>query len=163
MSNQKRSERTREQVTDGDSNSEGDGGQDLETALQESRELAAHLKEEVSALKAQLAKERLKVKEIWRKSCDQLWEFEEEIEYLKGMLEGLNPVESVPEVTQSRETPKPRRGKAPPVYIFSGESLDLLLDDWLPSLQRAADWNGWTDKEQLLQLAGHLRGRAFQE
>ena len=71
------------------------------------------------------------------------------------MLEGLNPVESV---TQSCVTPKPGRSKAPPVDIFSGESLDLLLDDWLPSLQKAADRNGSTDKEQLL----HLRGRAFQ-
>ena len=24
-------------------------------------------------------------------------------------------------------------------------------------------WNGWSDKEKLLQLAGHLRGRALQE
>ena len=28
---------------------------------------------------------------------------------------------------------------------------------------RAADWNGWSEKETLIQLAGHLRGRALQE
>ena len=28
---------------------------------------------------------------------------------------------------------------------------------------RAAEWNGWTDSEHLLQLAGHLRGKARQE
>ena len=88
---------------------------------------------------------------------------EEELESLKSMLERINPGEIEPVVTLSRVTTKPRRGKAPPVDVFSGESLDLLLDDWLPSLQRAADWNGWTEQEQLLQLAGHLRGRAFQE
>ena len=33
----------------------------------------------------------------------------------------------------------------------------------MPSLQRAADWNGWSAGEQLIQLAGHLRGRAWQE
>lgn len=38
-----------------------------------------------------------------------------------------------------------------------------LIDDWLPSLERAASWNAWTDEEKLLQLAGHLRGRTLQE
>lgn len=31
-----------------------------------------------------------------------------------------------------------RRGKAPPVVLFSGEDPELRLIDWLPSLQRAA-------------------------
>ncbi len=56
-----------------------------------------------------------------------------------------------------------RRGKAPPVDSFTGEEPDVQLDDWLPALQRAAKWNGWTEQELLLQLAGHLRGRALQE
>ena len=30
-------------------------------------------------------------------------------------------------------------------------------------LKRAADWNGWTDDNLLLQLAGHQKGRALQE
>ena len=30
-------------------------------------------------------------------------------------------------------------------------------------LEMAASWNSWTADEQLLQLAGHLRGKAFQE
>ncbi len=34
---------------------------------------------------------------------------------------------------------------------------------WLPSLIRAAKWNDWTETEQLIQLAGHLRGCALQE
>ncbi len=31
------------------------------------------------------------------------------------------------------------------------------------SLERAATWNSWSDDDRLLQLAGHLRGRALQE
>lgn len=55
-----------------------------------------------------------------------------------------------------------RRGKAPPVNPFDGESLDVLFEDWIPSLRRA-EWNGWSERETLIQLAGHLRGRALQE
>ncbi len=54
--------------------------------------------------------------------------------------------------------PRRRRGKAPPVEPFSGENPEVRLDDWLPALQRAAEWNQWTEEELLLQLAGHLRG-----
>ena len=31
------------------------------------------------------------------------------------------------------------------------------------ALQRAADWNQWTDQDTLIQMAGHLRGRALPE
>ena len=58
---------------------------------------------------------------------------------------------------------KSRRGKAPPVDPFTGEEPEIRLDDWLPSLERAATWNEWTEGELLLQFAGHLRGRALQE
>jgi hypothetical protein len=51
--------------------------------------------------------------------------------------------------------------KAPPVDPFNGEKPDLRLNDWLPNLERAALWNGWTDDELLLQFAGHLRGCAL--
>ena len=57
-----------------------------------------------------------------------------------------------------------RKGKAPPVDPFTGDPRgELNFDDWLPTLERAAKWNQWTEEEQLLQLAGHLRGRAFRE
>ena len=55
------------------------------------------------------------------------------------------------------------RGKAPPVQEFTGEDLESQLDDWLPSLERATEWNRWSPEEKLIQLAGHLRGRALQE
>jgi len=56
-----------------------------------------------------------------------------------------------------------RRGKAPPVDSFTRESLDILWEDWIPTLERAAVWNSWSEEEKLLQLAGHLRGKALQE
>ena len=57
----------------------------------------------------------------------------------------------------------PRRGKAPPIDPFSAEELDEQWDEWLPTFERVAEWNNWSDAECLLQLAGHLRGRARQE
>ena len=47
--------------------------------------------------------------------------------------------------------------------MFSEEGSENTLDDWLPALTRAADWNGWTKPELLIQLAGHLKSRARQE
>ena len=41
--------------------------------------------------------------------------------------------------------------------------METILDDRLPTLQRAATWNAWFEEEKLLQFAGHLRGRALQE
>ena len=56
-----------------------------------------------------------------------------------------------------------RQGKAPPVDPFTGEDPGVQLDDWLPALERASEWNGWSAGDLLLQFAGHLRGRALQE
>ena len=56
-----------------------------------------------------------------------------------------------------------RRGKAPPIDPYTAEDSEVRLEDWLPTLDRAATWNGWSDEEKLMQLAGHLRGRAVQE
>ena len=57
----------------------------------------------------------------------------------------------------------PRRGKAPPIDPFTAEDIGITFDDWLPILKQAAIWNEWTPEESLMQLAGHLRGRALQE
>ena len=54
-------------------------------------------------------------------------------------------------------------GKAPPVDVFSGEDPAIRVEDWFPSLERAASWNGWNSEEQLIQLAGYLRGKALME
>ena len=56
-----------------------------------------------------------------------------------------------------------RQGKAPPIQFLSAEDPAVLLDDWLPSLERASSWNGWSEKDKLMQLPGYLRGQALQE
>ena len=35
-----------------------------------------------------------------------------------------------------------RRGKAPPVDPFTSENDEMMWEDWLPTLERAATWNG---------------------
>ena len=56
-----------------------------------------------------------------------------------------------------------RRGKAPPIDPFRGNQPDVRLDNWLATLERATTWNGWSDDEKLMQLAGYLRGKAARE
>ena len=56
-----------------------------------------------------------------------------------------------------------RRGKAPPIDPFTADDPEITFDDWLPTLERAAIWNGWSEEETLMQLAGYLRNRALQE
>ena len=74
-----------------------------------------------------------------------------------------SPIVPATTIVASTSTRPTRRGKAPPVDPFSGEDSETTLDDWLPSLQRAAEWNGWAEEEKLMQLAGYLCGRARQE
>ena len=56
-----------------------------------------------------------------------------------------------------------RVGKAPPIDTFTGENSDVLWEDWLPTFERAAYWNNWSEDEKLLQLAEYLRKKALQE
>ena len=56
-----------------------------------------------------------------------------------------------------------RRGNAPLVETFTGDDREIRFDDWLSSLEHAAAWYKWTPEECLIQLAGHLKGRAHQE
>ena len=59
--------------------------------------------------------------------------------------------------------PTTRMGKAPPLEPFVGEGADMLYEEWLPSFERVTTWNGWGKAEKLIQLTGHLRGKALQE
>ena len=82
--------------------------------------------------------------------------------------DGRNQQQPVPTTPQDFVYPfemqnRGRRGKAPPIDPFSGENPEVTIEEWLPSLQRAVDWNEWTEQEIFIQLAGHLRGRALQE
>ena len=56
--------------------------------------------------------------------------------------------------------PPVRQGKAPPVESFNGEDTSVHWNDWLPTLEQAATWNNWSEQEKLIQLAGHLHGKA---
>ena len=57
----------------------------------------------------------------------------------------------------------PQWGKALPIDSFVAEDPEIRFDDWLPTLEKAATWNGWTEEETLMQLTGYLRNRALQE
>jgi len=57
----------------------------------------------------------------------------------------------------------PQLGKAPPIDSFMAEDPEIKFDDLLPTLERAATWNRWTEEETLMQLAGYLRNEALQE
>ena len=106
-------------------------------------------------------------------SDNEIAEREAEISELRAKLaeRESREIRVLEEGTTSGEEHKPRpspgrvvhRGKAPPVDAFTGEEADLHLEDWLPTLERASSWNGWTQEELLMQFTGYLRGRALQE
>ena len=39
----------------------------------------------------------------------------------------------------------------------------MRFEEWLLSFERVATWNDWGEAEKLIQLPGHLRGKALQE
>ena len=41
--------------------------------------------------------------------------------------------------------PSIRRGKAPPVEAFTGDNTAVHWDEGLPTLERAATWNNWSE------------------
>ena len=170
---------------------DGEGGA-LREALDQANQEKELLQNEVRELTEELGKLKIRVRELWGASCDHVVEHDrvitakdEEIASLREQLGRLSPSMSESEAhghhgsTTTRTVPplatslvhtaeheavrRPRRGKAPPVDPFTGENPAIRLDEWLPSLQRASRWNGWSSEEELMQLAGHLRGRALQE
>jgi len=158
-------------------------------ALEEEKQRSAAQMAELTALRESLAKEKQKVKRMWREKCEQLLTHEDEqdtkdaeIRTLKAELARLQGHSSGtllhgPEVTPTGSATPIRRleyevnrgpsgsrvGKAPPIDTFTGESVDVLWEDWLPLFERAAHWNGWTEEEKLLQIAGYFRRKALQE
>ena len=153
-------------------------------------ELRRTTSEEINRLRKALQKAEQKATRFWKLQCEQMLVHEEEMEAketeissLRGQLIVLQPTrvtlpspsvasgtrdsasvhEELLDDSPRRETvglSHGRKGKAPPVDAFTGESLDVMWEDWIPTLER---WNGWSDEEKLMQLAGHLRGKAQQE
>ena len=156
---------------------------DLEEKLAEHEAAEGHGEPgEVEKLKVDLKVAKEKAKQMWKFSCSQSREQEEQIAALEAEIALLkatksremssagSPSLSVPLSGRSSPVePDPvpvrpsRRGKAPPVDAFTGEDPAVKLEDWLPVLKRASLWNRWSQEEELIQLAGHLRGRALQE
>ena len=48
------------------------------------------------------------------------------------------------------QTPFCRCSKAPLIESFTGEELSIHWDNWLPTLERAATWNNWSEPEKLI-------------
>ena len=76
---------------------------------------------------------------------------------LSSLLTGHDSVEAAVQISTTR------RGKVPLVEAFTGDEATVHCDNWLPTLERAATWNNWSEQEKLIQLAGHLCGKAQRE
>jgi len=152
--------------------------EELRDALQKANEQIAELQLEIESLKAQVGQGKIRIKEIWQNSCDELLKHDEELAARDKEIAALRKTNSALELYSSDsqsvlsegtimsgngQESRKRAGRAPPIDYFTGESAEVLLEDWIPLLERAATWNGWTEEEKLLQLAGYLRGRARQE
>ena len=59
------------------------------------------------------------------------------------------------------EPSRGRKGKAPQVDSFSGGSLDVLWEDWIPTLEQAVLWK--MRKSCCNCMVSQLRGKAQQE
>ena len=147
--------------------------------LQNEQQRGRQQEAELGESKAVLEKEKRRVTRIWREKCDLQLSHKDamdakdvEIARLKARL----LVVTSPAAVSPQTVPSPgdrrvdetslvplQRGKAPPIDPFSAEGLDEQWDEWLPTFERAAEWNNWSDTECLLQLAGHLGGKARQE
>ena len=136
---------------------------------------------DLTSVKALLAKEKEKSKRLWQQSCkwyltheDKMGRKDIEIEELREqvtrLLRPTSPpplpgISSVATVVQNVGSPPAPLmiGKAPPVDPYTGEDPEVRWEDWLPTFERAASWNKWTDEEKVIQLAGHLRQKALLE
>jgi len=59
--------------------------------------------------------------------------------------------------------PKARKWRSTLVELFTGEEIEVHLVDWLPSLHRASQCNGWLGEEQVIRLTGYLKERPLQD
>ena len=142
-------------------------------------EVIKRFKRDMAALKLEVQHQTDRIKELWLKNCNLLGEIEkrdDKIIDLEGKLrlcKHPQPSPPPPSSSSGSNVSKSgnmhngplgqRRGRAPPVDPFWGDKEDLTFEDWLPTLERAAQWYGWTRPETLLQLVGYLRGRAWKE
>ena len=139
----------------------------MQAELQEAKAEIQTLRETVSSLQTRVDQGKDRIKQMWRENCryvaevdDELSRKDVEIQQLQEMIQelqtaatsgggGMPHAASIPVIPSETRpvgttgTRGARRGKAPPVDPSTGEDAETTLDDWLPSLQRAAEWNGW--------------------
>ena len=101
--------------------------------------------------------------EVHRKSMDLLPLHAAPIESLPAGTPAVSILATPPPGPESVTSRAPRHGKIPPVDAFTGENLEVRLEDWLLTLERVASWNGWSNEKRLMQVAGFLQGRTLQE
>lgn len=118
---------------------------------------------EIASLKARLRELESDSSEVPRESMDPPPTHATGIESLSARTATVPAHATPPPGPEPVTSRAPRRGKAPPVDAFTGENPEVRFEDWLPTLERAASWNGWSNEERLMQLAGYLRQRALQE
>ena len=135
---------------------------------------------EIETLRREIKVQTAKAKRFWTQKCEQLLTHETVVEEKDAEIARLQELisnrartttaaaaETLSEdnvsLSETEVVFRGRRGKAPPVDPFKGSDPELRFEDWLPTLERAATWNGWSQNEKLMQLAGHLRGKAARE
>ena len=134
-----------EQESDDGEEGCGEGDRPSEEEFQLLQAEKADLEQRLAEREAEPQQQTERYAQLWRLNCDQLREFDHLIEEKEAQVRELT-------------------GRVPPVDPFTGDPKGgLNFDDWWPTLERAAKWNQWTEEELLLQLAGHLQGRAFRE
>ena len=154
------------------------GGHPMDTSTTRSEIVIERLHEEITSLtgvvegqKSEIESQKTIIAVLWQRNHTHMAKLDDaltEIQRLKASQPGDRGSDrAVSGCGEEEGTPslhfRPRRGKAPPVQPFTGEDPECPLDDWLPTLQRAAEWNGCGGDDLLLQLAGHLKGRTRQE
>ena len=72
---------------------------------------------------------------------------------LRGSLPTTSPAPVPTTGTSITQATVHHKGKAPPVDSFTGMDPEFWLDDWIPALLRASKWYGWSEDEELIQLA----------
>ena len=135
---------------------------------------------EIETLHREVKVQTAKAKRFWTQKCEQLLTHETVVEEKDAEIARLQElinsrartmtaaaVETLSEdnilLSEAGAVFQGRQDKAPPVDPFKGSDPELRFEDWLPTLERAATWNGWSEDEKLMQLVGHLRGKAARE
>ena len=131
---------------------------------------------EIETLHREVKVQTAKAKRFWTQKCEQLLTHETVVEEKDAEIARLQElinnrartmttaaVETLSEdvsLSEAGAVFRDRQGKALPVDPFKCSDPEFIFEDWLPTLERAATWNGWSEDEKLMQLAGHLHGKA---